>query len=54
MKLVINALRENAKLVHQIGMTPKQLPGLVENNHMIAIEILLKLVSSNQITEYDE
>lgn len=35
------------RIVHHIGFCPAQLPSLVEHNNLIAVELLLKLMSTN-------
>jgi hypothetical protein len=51
-QMVKARLEAEPKLVFQCGLTPDNLPDLVQNNSVIATEVLLRLLTSNQKAEY--
>lgn len=51
-KVMLAKLEGDPKLVHVCGLTPSNLPDLVQNNSKLATDVLLKLVGSKQMSEY--
>ncbi|XP_069965343.1 CCR4-NOT transcription complex subunit 11 isoform X2 [Bactrocera oleae] len=51
-KILLEDVVKHTNFIYQIGLTPSKLPQLVENNPLISIEILLRLMKTVEITEY--
>nr|AAM53304.1 putative protein [Arabidopsis thaliana] len=51
---IVTELANDPKLVFHCGITPRELPQLVEHNPQIAVEILTKLNNSTEINDYYE
>jgi len=52
-KQMLNVLEESTKIIYQSGLSPKKLPDLVENNPMVAIKCLLRLMKSKSRHEHE-
>lgn len=51
-QFLINNFRTDPRFIHQCSLTPQRLPELVENNPLVAIEFLLKLMGTPESKEY--
>jgi len=45
---LLNELQKDPDIVHDLDVTPEILPALVENNPIIAIDVLLKMIDSSK------
>ncbi|CAG7834629.1 unnamed protein product [Allacma fusca] len=49
---LVGTIQKNPKVIYQLGLSPERFPDLVENNPFVAIEVLLRLIDTPEITEY--
>jgi len=45
-------LRNDSNIIHMLGLSPDKLPSLVENNPVIALEVLLKLMETPESSDF--
>jgi len=50
--LLISQLEKDPRILHHCGLSPENLPDLVNHNPAIAVEVLLRLVSTTLISKY--
>ena len=51
-KKLLDEFETNPNIIHQLDLTPAKLPNLIEHNLTISIQCLLKLIPSEQMTDY--
>ena len=52
-KQILTVFEESKKIVYQSGLSPKRLPDLVENNPMVAVKCLLKIMQNKSRHEHE-
>ena len=53
-RLLVNGLHADKELVFHIDMTPAKLPDLLINNPGVALELLICMTNTSEITKYSD